>query len=230
MTRALFAMFVHGVGEQPRDFSDDARDSLRKACGERDTGLVSTAVHWAPLADRHEKAYLAAVERKGSAGRPLQRLVVGTLADALAYAKNPHLQAEIFALLDKRVYQFEAVPLTIFAHSLGGLIVTDWLRARSHIKRVKLVTFGCNIGLFTLGQKFQPVPQLSTRGSWLNLYDRQDMLGYPLAVEPALFHVRDVRVNVGSWLTRWNGLSHVGYWDDRKLWRETIPDLISDGV
>ena len=87
---------------------------------------------------------------------------------------------------------------TIFAHSLGGLIATDWLRQRPDLTQMRLVTLGCNIGLFNLGCNFVRVPSLEAPGRWLNFFSPRDFLGFPLAVDPALAHVVDHKVGVGG--------------------------------
>ncbi len=63
---------------------------------------------------------------------------------------------------------------------------------------------------------------------WLNFYDPDDVIGYPLKPLNARYRAavsEDRPVNVGTWLTSWNPLSHVGYWDDPK-----IADAISEGL
>lgn len=219
------ACFIHGVGQQGDDFADDARRWLRESLEEKRHTLFSTHVHWAPLADRHQERFLAAAEAKGSKGNPTQRLVVGTLADALMYTTNPRLRDQIYLSLDNQLFLLGGRG-TIFAHSLGGLIVTDYLRTRPHVKNVRLVTMGCNIGLFNLGKKFEPVPQLEAPGSWINVFSPRDMLGFPLGIDPNLAHVRDVKVSVGGWFKGWTGLAHVRYWSDADLWKKTLPSLL----
>ncbi|MGE5179803.1 MAG: hypothetical protein ACM3PF_12005 [Bacteroidota bacterium] len=55
------------------------------------------------------------------------------------------------------------------------------------------------------------------RARWVNLYDPDDVIGYPLKPVNARYAeavAEDRAVDVGSWLTRWNPLSHTGYWGD----------------
>jgi hypothetical protein len=87
-----------------------------------------------------------------------------------------------------------------------------------------------------------PSPDLATHhpgltGEWVNYYDRDDVIGYPLRTLNDAYKRsvdEDVEVNVGSLLTSWNPASHVGYWTDSdvtkpiaralaKLWREANP-------
>lgn len=223
----VHALFIHGVGEQPKSFAAEARHNLRASLLDKGVALYSASVHWAPLADRVERRFLSEVQKRGSKGNLTQSLVVGTLSDALMYVRNFGLRTHIFDLIDKQIMRLRGEHVTVFAHSLGGLIFTDYLRSRTELRNVSLVTFGCNIGLFTLGERFVPVPQLAEQGTWWNLYSARDMLGFPLAGDPNLRHVKDIEVSVGGWFKGWTGLAHVRYWDDRRLWRKTIPNLLA---
>jgi pimeloyl-ACP methyl ester carboxylesterase len=217
------ALFIHGVGRQDPDFANDARHWLRPAVSEP----WFQSVYWAGMADRVQNRFMKDVEARGSKLNPSQKLVIGTLADALMYRSENDLQRKLFGLLDYHSDRFGGADYTVFAHSLGGLIFTDWLRTRPEQKRVRLVTMGCNIGLFTLGNHFQPVKQLEVPNHWINVYSPRDMLGFPLTVDPNLKHVHDVEVSVGGWFRGWTGLAHTLYWSDEDLWRITLPKLLA---
>jgi pimeloyl-ACP methyl ester carboxylesterase len=221
----VYAVLVHGIGEQEADFADRATSWLGAALGARGRHLHYATCHWAPIADALEQAFMARVKRAGSSGRPIQRMSVGTLADALVYQSNERLREEIWALLDQCVLRVRGEPITFFGHSLGGLILTDYLRQRPLIRKAQLVTMGCNLEIFTLGEAFEPVPQLTAPGSWYSLWDEDDGIGWPL-VDDNLKHVRNVEVSVGGWLG-WTGLAHTGYWDSKRVWTKTIPDLLA---
>ncbi len=91
-----------------------------------------------------------------------------------------------------------------------------------------IVTFGCNIPLFTLAFNEAvpitfPAAQLPdpgdvrTKAKWLNYYDPDDVLGYPLkAINDAYDDVvdEDKSINVGGLFSSWNPLSHNKYWTD----------------
>ena len=89
-----------------------------------------------------------------------------------------------------------------------------------------LVTFGSNIPLFTLcldeivAIQF-PVPTLTgplrAAARWLNFFDADDVLGYPLRPLSPTYHdavSADLQIDVGSPLRSWNPLSHEEYWTD----------------
>lgn len=73
-------------------------------------------------------------------------------------------------------------------------------------------------------QKYYP----NVDGEWLNFYDKDDILAYPLK---GLNHhyqnavTKDVEVNVGGLLTNWNPFSHIKYDTDH-----SVIDVIVDGL
>ena len=105
-----------------------------------------------------------------------------------------------------------------------------------------IVMFGCNIPLFTLAYtnlepiRF-PTPDLSPFfpegtsaesiaevSQWLNFYDPDDVLGYPLrSLDPkfAAAVTADIEVNVGRPWSSWNPLSHTAYWTDDDVTKPT---------
>ena len=52
------------------------------------------------------------------------------------------------------------------------------------------------------------------RCGWINIFDEDDVIGYPLkGLYPGAI-LEDKRVNAGNLLTSWNPMSHDGYWTD----------------
>lgn len=152
-------------------------------------------------------------------------------------------------------------PLLLLAHSLGGAILSNYIWDRQNgthaptpFERMEtlcgFVTFGCNIPLFTLAYRkvesieFPPpslqqhYPQLAPVAQWLNFYDRDDVLGWPLrplgqfngdATSPRRYDKavsQDIEINVGGPLASWNPLSHSDYWTDDDF-TEPVADLIA---
>ncbi len=84
-------------------------------------------------------------------------------------------------------------------------------------------TTGCNIPVFVAAHaKDKILPIQPNKGfRWLNYYDRDDVLGWPLAELSAEYSkvVEDVAINAGggvfNWLIKsWNPMSHTQYWAD----------------
>ena len=101
-------------------------------------------------------------------------------------------------------------------------------------------TLGSPIALWGLrypdyGKPVQvPSPDLARHwpgivGEWVNFYDKDDVLGYPLKKVNAAYGesvTRDRAVDVGSIWTGWTPMSHEGYWTDKKVTRPIARALV----
>jgi hypothetical protein len=151
-------------------------------------------------------------------------------------------------------------PLVIIGHSLGCHIASNHVWDLQHgggkpvsdnpFERCEslagIVTFGCNIPLFTLAyNKMEPIAfppkslatffrngvpaqDLKAAAKWINLYDPDDVLGYPLRPLSAAYAntvTIDRAINAGGLLTSWNPASHNDYWTDDDV-TKPITELI----
>lgn len=79
-----------------------------------------------------------------------------------------------------------------------------------------------------------PAPQVKEyypklRGEWLNFYDKDDILAFPLkGINDAYAKAvtKDVEVNAGGLLTSWNPLSHLKYDTDREVIQPIVDGLV----
>src|SRR5262245_28328237 len=144
-------------------------------------------------------------------------------------------------------------PLIILAHSLGSVIVSNYIWdeqrknkyciGRDPFERMEtlasLVTFGSNIPLFTLALPdpksidFPPAQlpaNLKKVAKWLNFFDPDDVLGYPLKPLSQSYGntvSKDVEINSGSLFASWNPISHTEYWTDDDF-TKPVAELIRD--
>lgn len=89
------------------------------------------------------------------------------------------------------------------------------------------VTTGCNIPVFVAAHHrmdVKPIVKLNPGFNWLNLYDPDDALGWPLQPLEGGYEtlVEDRVVNAGQgildFMTKsWNPLSHTAYWTDNEV-------------
>jgi pimeloyl-ACP methyl ester carboxylesterase len=134
-------------------------------------------------------------------------------------------------------------PLIVIAHSLGAHVISNFIwdarkephpnwSSFEHLNTLVLfVTCGCNIPLFTLAHDpvesiVFPPPELEERlrevAKWVNFYDADDVLGYPLkGLSPSYNEAiaTDTEINVGRMWEGWNPLSHTRYWSDNDFTR-----------
>lgn len=87
-----------------------------------------------------------------------------------------------------------------------------------------LITTGCNIPIFVAAHQhmsIKPIAKTHADFRWINLYDPDDVLGWPLQPLSPSYQalVEDRRINSGTgawdWLVKsWNPMSHTAYWTD----------------
>jgi hypothetical protein len=139
-------------------------------------------------------------------------------------------------------------PLIVVAHSLGSVIMSNYIWDRQKgrdpehfgvtpFERMEtlagMITLGTNIPLFTLGCDkvscidFPPATlpdNLRKKAKWLNFYDSDDVLGWPLKPLSICYadtvH-EDIEVSVGNILTAWNPANHAAYWTDDSVIKPT---------
>jgi hypothetical protein len=103
---------------------------------------------------------------------------------------------------------------------------------------VGLVTTGCNIPIFVAAHKRMaiiPIEPPTPQFKWLNFYDPDDVLGWPLQPLSDGYAklVKDHRINAGhgliKWLVSWTPMSHGGYWEDDDVLKP-LTSLLKEGL
>ncbi|MCZ8519920.1 MULTISPECIES: chemotaxis protein [Paenibacillus] len=131
-------------------------------------------------------------------------------------------------------------PLCVIAHSLGAVIASNYFydlqyevrqpeAAASQLERGRTLalfySMGTTLPLWSLRYRDfnRPISVPSqglrglhpgVKGEWVNFYDKDDILGYPLrAIDPAYREAvaEDVEVRISDWLRGWNPLCHSEY-------------------
>ncbi len=227
-------------------FSKELFNAVRKQCDQEIGVDLEALVTWLEIdyasvfnasQAQYYKRLGQSVERSHA-----RRLVIENFGDAASYGSAGRtegtafdaVQASVHGALSKLEQQCaEGAALIVVAHSLGGQVMADYMRSASakptSFTRLEtlsaFVTLGCNIPLFHLGQHYSAVSPPIPVGSswsfpwWINIYDRDDLLGFPLSQSGQGYRwlaetgqLKDIEVNAGSLLTRWNTLSHLEYW------------------
>ena len=234
---------IHGMGHSDTHFADSFIDGVDDFLGSELSAHVEwIPLHWANLLEGRQERYLRRANRAARLDWQQERdFVVHTLGDAVAYRKEPgynnptydRVHAKI-ALKLKQAYALELgrrnVPLIWVANSLGGYVMSnyiwDTMRDRPYPNDAKFLlqetiryvfTTGCTIPLFNFGHRRVVPIQLPDNAEWYNIYDRDDVLGWPLKPINRAYDemvTADVEVRIGGFLTGWNPLCHLGYWTD----------------
>ena len=150
------------------------------------------------------------------------------------------------------------IPLCVISHSLGSVIVSNHFydlqqgkRSTENLTKLKnplakgetlalFYTMGSPIALWSIGyDEFDspiqiPANRIKSRypsiGEWVNFYDRDDIIAYPLEHFYSREIVKDHQVNVGGLLSGWNPLSHLGYWKDKDVIKPIVDGLVHTWV
>lgn len=104
-----------------------------------------------------------------------------------------------------------------------------------------LYTFGSPIALWSLRYEDfgRPIhvpspkltnhhPALAASAEWINFYDEDDVIGYPLRTLNHAYRAAvkaDIQVNAGGLLSSWNPLSHNAYWTDNDVTKPIAASL-----
>ncbi|MFD1511437.1 hypothetical protein [Lacimonas salitolerans] len=252
-------------GDKPQDpnaisFSADLYRGLRARMGaERFDRLVGwREIFWADVLQSRQQQYMDDALAGKARWMQTRDFVMHRLADAAAYrwekGESAHVYRDIHGRVAAALAHLETVtgpraPLIVLAHSLGGHILSNyiWDMQKGHataptpFQRLEtmagLVTFGCNVPIFTFAYAHEDVEAIRRPGNlippdrhltpwWRNYNDRDDPLGMPLRHSGKGYQalhdageLRDTWISVGGALTAWNPLSHNAYWADANLQR-----------
>jgi pimeloyl-ACP methyl ester carboxylesterase len=243
MNKTLGVAVIHGMGSQrSKAFADPLIEELESRL-ERPANVAWRRIFWADVLSARQDRYLKAANRNNQLDFfTLRSFVISALGDASAYRRvgddaegtyggiHTIVRDEVAAL--RQELGGDEAPLVILAHSLGGHVISNYIwdiqkqnaivePGDNDFERMRtlagLVTFGCNIPLFTFAlNKIVPI-SLPQGAKWLNFFDPDDVLGYPLKpLSPEYRRTvsRDIAINVGGIASSWNPLSHSKYWTD----------------
>lgn len=256
--RPHYVLLIHGIGDAKANFSGPFEDNLlevfetevTRISGQNPSGKPDVRkILWSPATEEIQgKLWEKLFPDLGSGEdlpwwKPWAKLryfVVHYLGDAVAYDEPPGtskylpMHEKAWEVIDQCVVP---ASLTIVAHSLGSVIVSDLFADAvdptrpghtkawpPQLKLTNFITIGSPLPLYAVQfeklEHFHPIRvQDQDYGLWINLYDPQDVLGFPLRPLNNEYReavLADKVINAGSW---WNPssatpLSHGLYWED----------------
>jgi hypothetical protein len=267
MVSELGVVVVHGIGIEQPDFADPFIAEMQERL--HALGIAAGTVHWEPaywadlLNDRERQLWNTLARGHHLDWVTVRKFFLNFFADAIAYQRASGQQPDMYHRIHQRIHDHlvqlrtalgqQDAPLVIVAHSLGSVIMSNYIwdeqigqgLGTTPFARMEtlagFITFGSPIPLFTLALDDVisitfPPPTLPTslRGhaQWLNFFDADDVIGYPLKpLSPSYDQAvrADLEINVGNLLTAWNPLVHTAYWTDNDF-TKPVAQLVRDLV
>ncbi|MCK4510793.1 hypothetical protein KAW64_03590 [bacterium] len=274
MAKTLGVVVIHGMGSQGVGFARKMKDQINRhieAKHQRDSKKIQwQSIYWANQVEQRELDYMSAATAENDLDWiRVRKFVVTSFGDAVAYRQRAKRKGSVYRGIHKTVAEGIAdlrtklgassdsakVPLIVLAHSLGGVIMSDYIwdmKVRRDAGKVKgldefeqlgtlvgIVTFGCNLPLFSFGSLvpepidfpgFALTPDLEAKAKWLNYYDPDDVLGYPLKQISDLYRnvvTADIPIGVGGPILGWNPAAHCKYWTDNDF-TKPVAEFISE--
>lgn len=276
---------IHGMGNQSTTrpalntitFSADLYSGVKSKFTAFDEHVAWREISWADILYDSQQGYFD----RAFGGRDFRHhkwnwvrdYVIHNLGDPAAYFKSTDVNAYAYRAVHERVAETiselerqagAGTPLLIFAHSLGGHIMSNYIydaqkfattgkpavvQMATEFEKLRtfcgILTFGCNIPVFTFG--FHPAdlvpiapPRSQARAKlktwWMNVNDRDDVLSMPLAAIGEHYkaladdrQLRDVWIDAGPFWTSWSPMSHNDYWKDPKF-HDIAADMIAKAL
>ena len=256
MSKELAVLVIHGMGSQKDDFANEMIKEVggRVPGSER---IAWKSVFWADILSKRQDNYLRRANRNNDLDFiKLRKFVVGALADASSYRFVANDSTSTYnrvhtivrdAMKDlfenPKLLNGTVKPLVVMAHSLGGHIMSNYIwdiqknravatpgdNAFEKMRRLRgMITFGCNIPLFTFALDDAKPIKLHADAKWNNYFDPDDILGYPLKAISDKYRAavhRDIPINVGGVFASWNPAAHGKYWTDNSFTKPVARQL-----
>jgi pimeloyl-ACP methyl ester carboxylesterase len=258
-------------GSDYADDSIEEIRSVLRSQGHNPNHIKWKSIHWGPILNGRENELYRRLSQDHDLDwtRIRRDVIVGGLGDALAYMGPPFADSVVYSKIHKRIAvalselrdeldNHDTAPLVILAHSLGCAVISNYLwdhqqangnqsaEARTPFSKGEtvsgLITFGCNMPLFTLALPPTQVKAIAFPGKaakscfpgstkaqrtdtlkWMNYFDADDILGYPLKPINAAYNKavsEDKQIQTGTVFG-----AHTSYWTDNDFTRPVARQL-----
>ncbi len=238
MTRKISIIVLHGIGRQAVDFYKELETGLIR---ELDALNLSecriSGFRYSDVAQPNQDTYWKSLDKKSIRMDRFREIFLYYLGYAGAYGNRPHdkngnyrkihCKLELFLSQELKLLTDNGM-LVVLAQSFGAYVFSNFYwdyrkrfikprRLKGFSERFKLfITTGCNIPVFVAGiENPEPFPRPNQKFRWINIYDKDDVMGWPLMPLGGGFNqidfIEDRIVDSGLPL-----LSHMHYWTNRR--------------
>lgn len=258
MAKKLGIFIIHGIGDPSPDYAEGFIRKLNRRLNEigADGEVEYEVCYWSPiLQDQQNVTWRRLQQGSRMDDKLFRKWIVSALGDPVSYLSGffkdgkpvyGQIHECIRASLERlatRLVDADTKPLMILAHSLGSVIVSNYIWDQNFNRKednvgigktpfertetlTSFITFGSNIPLFLPASppiKCIPFPHaklpdyLKSEVKWQNVYDPDDVLGYPLETiwdDLQGTVITDITINAGVFPISETPLSHIAYWVD----------------
>lgn len=241
MNKKVGVLVLHGIGADEVGFHKEF-NAFKERVNKKIENLEVhwQSVFWAKEINEIEDDYFDELSRYNLNYQKLRKFMVEAVADEAAYRKGSSEDNSIYDLVQKYVYEgvknlYKTMgcegELLIVSYSMGTTIISDYIwdvqkgkisfpieNDFEGMKKIKyLFTMGSTLPLFLFSLN-GITPIVIEKDKWINIYSKNDVLGYPLGIFKEYAEiVEDKEMNVGSLLTSWNPISHLGYFESEEV-------------
>ncbi len=242
----LAILTIHGVGNTRTGYSATLKERLRRELGTLSSEVCFVEIDYQKHLRDNQTGLWERV-RGGLRWIFVRKFLLFYFGDAAAVLYNSAEPDSIYCKTQETIREAAAdaltqlegpdCPVVIIAQSLGCQIISSYLwdaqrgggiwadapeDARTNFLKLGttryFLTTGCNIPLVVSGlHRVEPIDRPNPAFRWLNVYDLDDPLGWPLkhlySYDRDLQAMpKDLPLNVGGVFRHWNPLSHSAYW------------------
>jgi len=246
MAKGLGIFIIHGMGSPEPSYAEGLIRRLSSRLNEAGQEVEFESCYWSPiLQEQQDVTWRRLLKSKELDAKALRRWIVSALGDPASYLsgyfkENRPVYGDVhecvrFSLARLSARVGRKAPLMVLAHSLGSVVVSNYIWDENHGTGIgrnpfekmetltSLITYGSNIPLFLPPAppitciRF-PHPKLPAKlravARWKNVYDPDDVLGYPLENIWDITQgtrIEDIAINAGVWPLSALPFSHTGY-------------------
>lgn len=203
MAQNIAVAVIHGVGRQGSDFAEGLIDKVKDRFAELISGLghnpdemlVMEPVLWSPVLENEENELWRRLKREANLGySDLRQFIISFAADAIAYqpiATGPKARTVYDAIHAKMAESMKRLaekagqkaPLCIVAHSLGTVIVCNYLYDLQKTEKSFMTGSLRSLTAATPLERGETLASFYTFGSPIAIWSlRYENFGTPIAV------------------------------------------------
>lgn len=238
MAGEIRIVVLHGIGRHSEDFYKELEIGLSRELDSLGVGAYKiSGFLFSDISQPNQDRYWESVDPKTISIDRFREVFLHYFGDAGAYGtrhddrsgnyRKIHVKLEHFLSHELEQLNHEGT-LIVLAHSFGGHVFSnfywDYLKRIIKPRRLRglsscfklFITTGCNIPVFIAGfERPEPFKIPNPDFRWINIYDKDDILGWPLRPLGGGFQnagfIEDRIVDSGLPF-----LSHMRYWTNRR--------------